>query len=107
MQNVNDIRNYFIEELKAERFTTDKTGQQTIEMLGASFIADEPAIFGTPKQEYIDAELAWYESGSTNINDIHGKDKEPPAAWKYAADAHGNINSNYGHLVNSPKFYNQ
>ena len=30
MQNVNDIRNYFIEELKAERFTTDKTGQQTI-----------------------------------------------------------------------------
>jgi len=107
MQNVNDIRNYFIEELKAERFTTDKTGQQTIEMLGASFIADEPAIFGTPKQEYIDAELAWYESGSTNIYDIHGAGKEPPAAWKYAADAHGNINSNYGHLVNSPKFYNQ
>jgi thymidylate synthase len=107
MQNVNDIRNYFIEELEAKRFTTDKTGQQTIEMLGANFIADEPAIFGTPKQEYIDAELAWYESGSTNINDIHGEEKPAPAAWKYAADDHGNINSNYGHLVDSPKFYNQ
>jgi thymidylate synthase len=107
MKTVTDIRQYFINELKAERFTTDKTGAKTIEILGASFIADEPAIFGTPVQSYIDSELAWYESQSTNINDIHGKDKEPPAAWKYAADAHGNINSNYGHLVDSPKFYNQ
>ena len=107
MQNVNDIRQYFIDELKAERFTTDKTGAKTIEILGASFIADEPSIFGTPVQSYIDAELNWYESGSTNIYDIHGAGKEPPAAWKYSADAHGNINSNYGHLVNSPKFYNQ
>ena len=70
MNNVNDIREYFIDELKAERFTTDKTGAKTIELLGASFIADEPAIFGKPVQEYIEAELAWYESGSTNINDI-------------------------------------
>lgn len=107
MNNVTNIRDYFINELKAERFTTDKTGAKTIEMLGASFIADEPAIFGTPVKSYIDAELAWYESGSTNINDIHGEDKAPPAAWQYAADAHGNINSNYGHLVDSPKFYNQ
>ena len=107
MNNVKDIRDYFINELKAERFTTDKTGAKTIEMLGASFIADEPSIFGTPVKSYIDAELAWYESGSTNINDIHGEDKDPPAAWQYAADKHGNINSNYGHLVDSPKFYNQ
>lgn len=107
MLKVNDIRQHFVDELKNENFTTDKTGQQTIEMLGASFIADEPAIFGTPNQEYIDAELAWYESGSTNINDIHGKDKEPPAAWKYSADPHGNINSNYGHLVFSDKYFHQ
>ena len=59
MNNVSDIRNYFIDELKAERFTTDKTGAKTIELLGASFIADEPAIFGKPVQEYIEAELAW------------------------------------------------
>ena len=105
--NVNDIRQHFINELAAERFTIDKTGQKTIEILGASFIANEPSIFGTPKQEYIDAELAWYESGSTNIYDIHGAGKEPPAAWKYSADAHGNINSNYGHLVFSQKYFEQ
>ena len=104
---VADIRDYFFDELAAQRYTIDKTGVKTIEMLGASFIADEPAIFGKPVKSYIDAELAWYESGSTNINDIHGADKEPPAAWLYAADPHGNINSNYGHLIDSPKFYNQ
>jgi thymidylate synthase len=107
MLKVADIRQHFIEELAAENFTTDKTGQKTIEILGASFIADEPSIFGTPNQEYINAEIAWYEDGSTNIYDIHGKDKEPPAAWKYSADKHGNINSNYGHLVFSGKYFNQ
>ena len=107
MMNVWDIREYFIEELKAERFTTDKTGAKTIEMLGASFIADEPAIFGTPVKSYIDAELAWYESGSTNIMDIHGLEKDPPAAWQYAANENGEINSNYGHLVFSPKYFQQ
>lgn len=105
--DVSDIRKYFINELKAERFTTDKTGAKTIELLGASFIANEPSIFGEPVQSYIDAELKWYESMSTNINDIHGPDKEPPAAWKYSADDYGNINSNYGHLVFSEKYYEQ
>ena len=107
MQTVNDIRQHFVDELKAERFTTDKTGQKTIEILGATFIADEPSIFGKPSQEYINAEINWYESQSTNIYDIHGTDQEPPAAWKYSADKHGNINSNYGHLVFSEKYHNQ
>lgn len=107
MSNVKDIREFFKEELEAKRFTTDKTGQKTIEILGANFIADEPAIFGEPVQSYIDAELKWYESMSTNINDIHGPDKEPPAAWKYSADDYGNINSNYGYLVFSEVFHNQ
>lgn len=107
MNTVKDIRNFFKAELEAERFTTDKTGAKTIEILGASFIADEPSIFGTPVKSYIDAELAWYESGSTNINDIHGANKVPPAAWQYAADSNGEINSNYGHLVYSPVFHNQ
>ena len=34
-------------------------------------------------------------------------DKQPPAAWQYASDPHGNINSNYGHLVFSDKYYSQ
>lgn len=107
MQKVSDIRQHFIDELKAERFVTDKTGQKTIEILGASFIADEPSIFGIPSAQYIEAELAWYESGSTNIYDIHGEGKEPPAAWKYSADKYGNINSNYGHIVFSEKYHMQ
>ena len=107
MINVNYIREYFKSELAAERFTIDKTGAKTIEMIGACFIADQSAIFGTPSPRYIEAELAWYESMSTNIKDIHGPDKAPPAAWLYAADKHGNINSNYGNLVYADKYHNQ
>ena len=107
MHSVKDIRKFFIGELADEAFTIDKTGQKTIEMIGANFLATEPAIFGTPSKEYIDAEIKWYESGSTNINDIHGIDKQPPAAWQYASDAYGNINSNYGHLVFSDKYHSQ
>ena len=104
---VRDIRQFFIDELKDEAYTIDKTGQKTIELIGASFIADEPAIFGTVNQDYVDAEIAWYKSMSTNINDIYGVDGNPPAAWQYAANDNGEINSNYGHLVWSDKYYNQ
>lgn len=110
MYTVEDIRNYFVEELQAKRFITDKTGVKTIEMLGASFIADKTSIFGEPNVEYINAELNWYENQSTNIKDIYGHgylDKSPPVAWKRTADRHGNINSNYGHLVYSEKYYYQ
>ena len=104
---VQDIRDHFINELKAKRFTVDKTGQKTIEILGASFIANEPAIFGTPVDEYIEKEFAWYRSMSTNIKDIYGPDRNPPAAWQYAANTHGEINSNYGLLIWSEKYFNQ
>jgi thymidylate synthase len=104
MTAVRDIRQFFIDELKDEAYTIDKTGQKTIELIGASFIADESAIFGTPNYDYIQEELDWYESQSTNINDIS---EIPPQAWKYAANTHGEINSNYGHLVWSDKYFNQ
>jgi thymidylate synthase len=104
---VNEIRQHFIDELKAKRFTTDRLGDKTIELIGASFLADEPAIFGEPNEEYIEAELGWYYSQSTNIDDIYANLKEPPKAWQYAANAHGEINSNYGHLILSDKYYNQ
>jgi len=106
LYSVKDIRQFFIDELNDEAYTIDKTGAKTIEMIGASFLATEPSIFGKPSESYIDAEIKWYESESTNINDIH-PNKEPPAAWKYSADPHGNINSNYGHLIYSDKYYNQ
>ena len=73
MLKVQHIRDYFIQELKSERFVTDKTGVKTIELIGQSFEADEPTIFGELNQDYIDRELAWYKSKSLNVNDIPGK----------------------------------
>ena len=46
MMKVSDIRKYFMTELAYENYVTDKTGVKTIEMIGAQFVADEPAIFG-------------------------------------------------------------
>ena len=54
--NVADIRKHFIGELNDEIYTTDRTGQKTIELIGASFLADKPAIFGTPNEKYINNE---------------------------------------------------
>ena len=109
MMKVVDIRKHFISELKNENFTTDKTGMKTIEMLGASFIADEPSIFGEVNQQYVSDELDWYESQSTNVKDIWGdrKSQRAPQAWEYSANEHGEINSNYGLLIYSDKYYNQ
>jgi thymidylate synthase len=103
---VSDIREHFKHELANKNFTVDKTGQKTIEMIGASFLADEPSIFGVPNQDYIDAEIDWYQSQSTNINDIKYGDS-PPVAWQYSANKYGEINSNYGHLVYSDKYHSQ
>jgi len=103
--NVSDIRNTLQTMYDKDQFITDKTGCKTIQILGASFIADEPTIFGKVNQEYIDAEINWYKLGSTNIHDI---DYDPtPAAWQYTADNNGEINSNYGRLINSPLYFNQ
>ena len=98
---VADVRDYFIGAKQGGGYgqTIDKTGVKCIELIGASFLADEPAIFGTPNIEYIKKEIAWYESMSLNINDIYGSDREPPAAWQYAASKYGFIHSNYGYLI--------
>ena len=105
--NITDIRNHFIEELANENYTTDRNGSNTIELLGASFIADEEAIFGKPNRDYIETELEWYESESTNVNDIYDDYREAPAALLMTANAHGEINSNYGHLIYSAKYHTQ
>jgi len=103
--NVSDIRSTLQTMYDKKQFITDKTGCKTIQILGASFIADEPTIFGKVNQEYIDAEINWYKLGSTNIHDI---DYDPtPAAWQYTSDNNGEINSNYGRLINSPLYFNQ
>jgi thymidylate synthase len=103
---VSDIRDIFIQKYKDQEFVTGRDGYKMIELIGASFVADTPAIFGTPNEEYIRAEIDWYESMSTNINDIYSY-REPPAAWCASANEHGEINSNYGALVFSEKYYHQ
>lgn len=104
MMRVQDIRNYFKTALYFEEFVTDKTGVKTIEMIGAQFVADEPAIFGTVDEDYVKRELEWYRSRSRNINDIPGG---PPKIWQQVADKDGNINSNYGWCIWSRENYEQ
>jgi len=99
-----DIKNIFKSKLLNEKFVIDRTGQKTIEIIGASFHADKPAIFGEPNQDYIDRELLWYKSQITNVNAIEGK---VPAAWKLAANDYGEINSNYGQIIYSDKYHHQ
>lgn len=101
-----DIKNMFIAKHMVGDYVIDKTGSKTIELIGANFIAHEPSIFGTPNQDYIKAELAWYESQSTNVHDLY-PGRDVPKAWQSTADAHGNINSNYGKLIYSTEFHNQ
>ena len=103
---VSDIRKFFIDELKDEAFTIDRTGQKTIELLGANFLCTEEAIFGTVNKDYVQKEIDWYLSQSTNINDIN-EFEDAPAAWIATANKHGQINSNYGHLIFADKYYCQ
>lgn len=95
---VSDIRDYFKLALYNKEFVTDKTGVQTLELLSASFVADEPTIFGTVNEDYVNREIAWYKSMSLNVNDIP---PPVPAIWKAVATPEGLINSNYGYLVYS------
>lgn len=68
-------------------------GGDTIEIIGASFLADEESIFGKLNKEYVARELAWYKSQSRNINTFPGG---TPEIWKLCATPYGSINSNYG-----------
>lgn len=77
---------------------TALTGNTTIEIVGATFLADEEAIFGELNHDYLAREEAWYNSQSLNVNDIPGG---APAIWKAVADKDGFINSNYGWAIYS------
>lgn len=96
---VNDIRKKFIDMLYAEEF--NEAG--LLEILGASFVADEESIFGNPNTEYINKEIMWYNSKSRNVYDMHN----PPKIWKDIADKEGNINSNYGWCIFSEDNHRQ
>jgi len=93
LPNVNDVRREFIDRLDNEDFVTDKTGVKTIEIIGLTFLADEDAIFGEVNWDYVEREIAWYESKSLYVKDIPGK---TPDIWNQVSDKNGKINSNYG-----------
>lgn len=103
MQNVNDIRGELYDLLKTQQFVTDKTGVKCIEIVNASFIADEETIFGK-LTEYVHRELAWYKSTSLSVHDIIAP---IPDIWLKVADEHGFINSNYGWCIWSADNSNQ
>lgn len=107
MERVEDIRQEFVLKLESEEFVIDKNGGKVVEIIGATFLADEETIFGVFNHEYVERELEWYKSQSRNVNDIPGG---PPTIWKQVATPDGRINSNYGWCIwseeNSNQYYN-
>lgn len=104
--NVSEIRQHFINELEQENFVETRNGKM-IELIGASFLADEDAIFGTVNWEYVNAEIEWYNSMSTNVNDLDEIYGKVPVAWKHSANRYGETNSNYGLLIFSQVYHDQ
>jgi len=106
--SVDAVRKQLADLLVQEKFTsvnreasmTALVGKRTIEIVGASFIADEEALFGKVDQDYIHREEMWYDSQSLNVNDIPGG---APKVWVAVASKDGTINSNYGWTTYSPQ----
>jgi thymidylate synthase len=90
--NVQSIRKTFIDKLAAQDFAEDGN----LEIINASFIADEPLIFGELNDVWNARELRWYMSQSLNVNDIA---PPVPLVWQQVASKKGMINSNYGWCV--------
>jgi thymidylate synthase len=104
MKKTKDICEKFVKKLRKGQFVTDKSGVKTIEIMNASFLTDDEALFGTVNEDYVKRELQWYLSTSLNVNDI----PEPiPAIWKSIATPTGQINSNYGWCICSEDNYEQ
>lgn len=93
---VADVRSWFIDLKSRGEFVTDKTGCRMLEVVGATFLADQDAIFGTVNADYVKREIEWYSKQSLNVHDIPGG---APKEWIRCADRSGLINSNYGWLI--------
>lgn len=104
VNTVESIRDQFVEKLQSNEWVQDKTGAPMLEIIGATFVADEDHIFGHPSQQYIHRELEWYKSGSLYVDDIPDG---TPKIWEQVSSKHGRINSNYGWCIWSPQNGNQ
>ncbi len=86
--NVQSIRDLF------KSAKPDESGM--LEIVNASFIADEASIFGEVNDTWNARELRWYMSQSLNVNDIA---PPVPSVWQQVASSKGQINSNYGWCI--------
>lgn len=96
MRKTKDICDEFAARLRNSDFVTDKTGVKTIEIMNASFLADDEALFGFVNEDYVKRELDWYLSTSRYVGDIP---PPIPEIWKKVASKYGKINSNYGWCI--------
>lgn len=101
---VADVRSWFRDLNARQEYVTDKTGCNMLEVVGATFLADEESIFGAVNRDYVQREIDWYKSMSRNVYDIPGG---TPAIWKMCATPSGEINSNYGFLIWSKDNFSQ
>jgi len=104
MDRVSNIQQTIIDKYLSEDFVIDKTGVKTVEIIGATFIADRDYVIRKPAYEYIQRELEWYKSQSLYVDDIPGG---APQIWKDVSSDEGKINSNYGWCIYSEKNGNQ
>lgn len=92
-----------LRETFAKKLNNKEIDNGTLEVIGASFLADESKFFGTISYEYIAKEIQWYLSQSLNVNDL----EDTPEIWKNVASPQGEINSNYGYLLWNSDNYDQ
>jgi len=107
MLRVDDIRREFRRLHNLGITCGDRTGTRVIEIIGASFIADEGSIYGTVNRDYVEREIEWYRTQSRSITSF----PEPvPAIWQQVAGPSGYVNSNYGWCIwssqNSSQYQN-
>ena len=88
MINCNDIKDLF------KLIGPNTTGM--VEVIGVTFLADEPSIFGTVDEAYVLKEIEWYNSQNRNIS---GLAPNIPKLWKHTANEDGAVNSNYGWCI--------
>jgi len=100
---VKQIRDIFLSDYKRSKFNSEGM----LEIINASFIADESTIFGIPNYDYIKKELEWYVSMSLSILDIDSNYENIPKIWKKIASNNNEINSNYGWCIFSKENSNQ
>jgi thymidylate synthase len=89
-----------MDQFAEDNFVVDKLGGKTVELIGATFLADEDHVFGLPNHDYIAREIKWYESQSRFVKDIP---EGPPHIWEKVSSSAGMINSNYGWMIWSPE----